>query len=76
MSGPAAALMRACGLPVSTEGVARAYSPWLRRLLIDPRDARDTAALARLGVTAIITDIMMPDRERETALAQRVLELA
>ena len=75
VSGPAAALMRACGLPVSTVGVARAYAPWLRRLLIDPRDAADTAELARLGVTAITTDIMMPDRDHETALAARVLDL-
>jgi LPPG:FO 2-phospho-L-lactate transferase len=75
VSGPAAALMRACGLPVSTVGVARAYAPWLRRLLIDPRDAADAADLARLGVTAVTADIMMPDHERETALARRVLDL-
>ena len=74
VSGPAAALMRACGLPVSTVGVARAYAPWLRRLLIDARDAGDTAALARLGVTAIACDIMMPDHAREIALARRVLD--
>jgi LPPG:FO 2-phospho-L-lactate transferase len=75
VSGPAAALMRACGLPASTVGVARAYAPWLRRLLIDPRDAADTAALAQLGVTAVPTDIMMPDRESEISLARRVLSL-
>jgi LPPG:FO 2-phospho-L-lactate transferase len=76
VSGPAAALMRACGLPVSTVGVARAYAPWLRGLLIDARDAGDSAELARLGVTAVVTDVMMPDRERERALARRVLDLA
>jgi LPPG:FO 2-phospho-L-lactate transferase len=76
VSGPAAALMRACGLPVSTLGGARAYAPWLRRLLIDARDAGDTAELARLGVTAVVTDVMMPDRERERGLARRVLDLA
>ena len=74
VSGPAAGLMRACGLPVSTIGIARAYAPWLRRLLIDARDAGDTAALSRLGVKATVTDIMMPDREHELALARRVLE--
>jgi LPPG:FO 2-phospho-L-lactate transferase len=76
VSGPAAALMRACGLPGSTVGVARAYAPWLRRLLIDARDAGDTAALAALGVTAVVADVMMPDRERERALARHVLDLA
>jgi LPPG:FO 2-phospho-L-lactate transferase len=76
VSGPAAALMRACGLPVSTVGIARAYAPWLRRLLIDPRDAHDTADLSRLGVTAITTDIMMPDHNHELILARRVLAAA
>jgi LPPG:FO 2-phospho-L-lactate transferase len=75
VSGPAAALMRACGLPASTIGVARAYAPWLRHLLIDPRDAADTAALAQLGVTAVATDIMMPNRDREISLARRLLGL-
>jgi LPPG:FO 2-phospho-L-lactate transferase len=75
VSGPAAALMRARGLPVSTVGVARAYTPWLRRLLVDPRDAGDAAELARLGVIAVPCDILMPDRARERALARRVLEL-
>ena len=76
VSGPAGALMRACGLPVSTVGVARAYAPWLRHLLIDPRDAGDTDALKHLGVTAVVTDVMMPDRDRERTLARRVLDLA
>jgi LPPG:FO 2-phospho-L-lactate transferase len=76
VSGPAAALMRARGLPVSTLGVARAYAPWLRQLLIDPRDAAATADLARLGVTAVPTDIMMPNHAREIALAKSVLDAA
>jgi LPPG:FO 2-phospho-L-lactate transferase len=76
ISGPAAALMRARGLPVSPVGVAQAYAPWLRRLLIDPRDAGAAAPLAALGVTAIAGDIMMPDRGREIALARRILDLA
>jgi len=75
VSGPAAALMRACGLPATTLGVAHAYAPWLRRLLIDPRDAADTAALGDLDVAAVVTDIMMSDRESERALARRVLAL-
>jgi LPPG:FO 2-phospho-L-lactate transferase len=38
VSGPAGALMQARGFAVSPLGVAQAYAPWLRRLLIDPRD--------------------------------------
>ena len=76
MSGPAAALMRARGLPVSPLGVAHAYAPWLRRLLIDPRDAASVPDLARVGVEGHAADIIMADRAHETALARRVLEIA
>jgi len=76
VSGPAGALMRARGLAVSPRGVADAYAPWLRRLLIDPRDHGSLADLARAGVVAETADIIMTGREVEAALAQRVLEAA
>src|SRR5262249_61960051 len=47
VSGPAAALMRARGLSGSPLGIARAYAPWLRRLLIDRRDGACAPGLAR-----------------------------
>jgi len=49
VSGPAAALMRARGLAISPLGVAAAYAPWLRRLLIDGSDRACTSDLARIG---------------------------
>jgi LPPG:FO 2-phospho-L-lactate transferase len=76
VSGPAGALLRARGLPVSPVGVARAYAPWLRTLLVAPADAACAPELAALGVTAVAADVMMPDREREIALARAVLEQA
>jgi LPPG:FO 2-phospho-L-lactate transferase len=74
VSGPAAALMRTRGLPVSPLGIARAYVPWLRRLLIDRRDEACARGLARLGVEADPADIVMTSRADEAALAARVLE--
>ena len=76
VSGPAGALMRARGLAVSPRGVADAYAPWLRRLLIDPRDHGSLADLARAGVVAETADIIMTGREVEAALARRVLDAA
>jgi LPPG:FO 2-phospho-L-lactate transferase len=75
VSGPAAALMRARGLPVSPAGVAAAYSPWLRTLVIDRQDAGHVPGLARLGVAAVVADTLMTDRAREIALAHCVLDL-
>jgi LPPG:FO 2-phospho-L-lactate transferase len=76
VSGPAGRLMRARGLEVSPLGVAAAYAPWLRTLLIDARDAETAPALARTGVRAVVADVMMTDPAREVALARRVLEAA
>jgi LPPG:FO 2-phospho-L-lactate transferase len=76
VSGPAGRLMRARGLDVSPVGVAAAYAPWLRALLIDPRDGDAAPALERAGVRVVVTDVMMTDRAREVALARRVLEAA
>jgi LPPG:FO 2-phospho-L-lactate transferase len=76
VSGPAGRLMRARGLDVSPLGVAAAYAPWLRALLIDPRDRDAGPGLARYGVRAVVADVMMTDRDREVALARRVLEAA
>jgi hypothetical protein len=68
--------MAARGLEVSPVGVARAYTPWLRRLLVDPRDHAGVPTLAGAGVSVLVADILMTDREREIALARRVLEAA
>ena len=76
VSGPAGRLMRARGLDVSPLGVAAAYAPWLRTLLIDPRDGHVAPALERAGVRAVVADVMMTDRGREVALARRVLDAA
>lgn len=76
VSGPAARLMRARGLDVSPAGVAAAYAPWLRHLLIDTRDAGSAPALERLGVSAVVTDIVMTDHESERALAAQALRAA
>ncbi|OLD39374.1 MAG: 2-phospho-L-lactate transferase [Candidatus Rokubacteria bacterium 13_1_40CM_2_68_8] len=72
--GPAAALMRTRGLPISPLGVAAAYRPWLRRLLIDRSDRACVTELERLGVQADLAEIVMKSREHETELARRVLE--
>jgi LPPG:FO 2-phospho-L-lactate transferase len=76
VSGPAGRLLRARGLEVSPLGVAGAYAPWLRALVIDDRDHALAAALAGAGVRAVVADIVMTDRGREVALARRVLDAA
>jgi hypothetical protein len=66
--------MQARRLEVSPLGVAAAYAPWLRALLVDAQDQALAGALAARGVRAVVTDVLMPDAAREVALARRVLE--
>jgi LPPG:FO 2-phospho-L-lactate transferase len=73
VSGPAGALMRARDLSVSAVGVAAAYAPWLGTLVIDRSDTARVVELARLGVKAVLADIVMTDSDREIALARVVL---
>jgi LPPG:FO 2-phospho-L-lactate transferase len=74
VSGPAGALMAARGLPVSALGVARAYREWLDILVIDRRDRGLTHDLLGLGVSPVVADTLMTDRESEGALARAVVE--
>jgi LPPG:FO 2-phospho-L-lactate transferase len=74
VSGPAGRLMRACGLPASATGVARAYTPWLDLLVIDRQDAKKSHAVMELGAEPVLADLVMTDQAAEVALAQRVLD--
>lgn len=73
VSGPAAALMRARGLPVSPAGVVTAYAPWLKTLVIDTRDRESAPLVESLGARAVVADTIMTDRASEIALARAVL---
>ncbi len=75
VSGPAGKLMAARGLSVSATGVARFYRPWLDTLVLDRRDEALLSSLQELGVTPVLADTLMTDREKAEALARRVLEL-
>jgi len=76
VSGPAGTLMRARGLEVSAAGVATAYAPWLRTLVVDARDHDAPAAVSALGVRAVVADTLMTDRATEIALARAVMDAA
>jgi hypothetical protein len=58
---------------VSPVGVALAYAPWLNVLVIDRQDQRFAPALLQHGVSPLLADILLTDRQREIALARRVL---
>lgn len=74
VSGPAGALMKAQGLPVSIEGVARAYADFLDVLIVDTRDASGAAGVEALGIQVHSTDTLMASGRQRAALAAEALE--
>lgn len=72
VSGPAGKLMKACGFPVSSRGVAECYGDILDVMVIDERDAADEndfpARTARC-------DTLMTSIEKSEALAKFIIEL-
>jgi LPPG:FO 2-phospho-L-lactate transferase len=74
VSGPAGRLMASSGLPVSAAGVARAYAPWLDRLVFDEQDRALADEIQALGVTPVPAPTMMSSREAEILLARHVLD--
>lgn len=69
VSGPAATLMKAQGLPASIEGVAQAYADFLDVLIVDRRDAAAAAAVERLGIRVHSTKTLMESRADKAELA-------
>jgi LPPG:FO 2-phospho-L-lactate transferase len=76
IKGPAAKIMSELGEDVSVLAVARFYRGLIDALAIDRSDEKQAEAIAALGITPVVTDIVMhdaPDRER---LARELLDLS
>jgi LPPG:FO 2-phospho-L-lactate transferase len=73
VSGPAANLMSATGLPVSIAGVARAYQDFLDVLVVDTADSERSKELAHSRVRAHCTNIMMRTAQEKVNLAREVV---
>ena len=76
VSGPAANLMAAQGLPVSIAGIAKAYEDFLDILIADDSDSAAARDINIGGVTVHCTDIMMRDTEDKRRIARAALALA
>lgn len=75
VSGPAGKLMKACGLEVSSMGVAEYYQDFLDVFVFDERDRADEFAFERLGCRASRADTLMTSTEKSKELAELVAGL-
>jgi LPPG:FO 2-phospho-L-lactate transferase len=76
VSGPAGKLMQSQGLPVSVEGVARAYADFLDVLIIDERDTGRASGVESLGIAVSVTKTIMQSSSDKVALAHAALTAA
>ncbi len=72
VSGPAGKLMKACGFPVSSNGVAECYGDLLDVMVIDERDTADEKDFS---VKTVRYDTMMISVEKSEALSRYILDL-
>lgn len=75
VSGPAGKLMQACGLEVSSAGVAEYYQDFLDTFVFDERDQADEFAFERVGCHTVRADTLMTSTEKSKELAEIVVGL-
>jgi LPPG:FO 2-phospho-L-lactate transferase len=75
LKGPADRLMKGLGLRVTSVQVAELYRDFLDVMVIDSVDAHEADEINSLGIEPLVTDILMPGRERAAALASAVASL-
>jgi LPPG:FO 2-phospho-L-lactate transferase len=73
LKGPAEVMLRASGADVSGAGVARLYSSFVDRFVVDSRDSDEIEAIERLGLEALSLDTVMTDHEASERLARSLL---
>ncbi len=76
VKGPAAQMLRQLAGAASNLAVAQLYVDFLDGLVIDRVDAHETGALADLGLSVLVTDILVPDAASRHRLAAETLAFA
>jgi LPPG:FO 2-phospho-L-lactate transferase len=75
ISGPAHKLMAAEGMEPSALGAAKGYADFLDQFVIDSEDEALTGKLEALGITVVVTSILMKSLGDKRRLARLVLAL-
>jgi LPPG:FO 2-phospho-L-lactate transferase len=73
VSGPAGAMMRMRGWPVSAAGVTKAYCDFVRVLVADIQDESELSMIESAGVRAVFAQTIMRTEEDKIALAKIAL---
>lgn len=75
ISGPASKMLQSIGAEVSAKGVAKLYSSFIRKMVIDTSDKNMVSDIESMGITVSLTNIVMNNEKDEQKLAQFVTNL-
>ena len=74
VKGPAAKMMRELGIKPTALEIARHYGDTVNCWTIDQQDTKLASAIERLGKRVLVTDTLMTNRRKSTALARTVVQ--
>jgi LPPG:FO 2-phospho-L-lactate transferase len=74
VKGPAAKMFAELGIEPSSIAVAEQYKGWLKSLVIDAVDVKESFAIRGIGIMTLATDTLMRDQNDRQRLAAEVLQ--
>lgn len=75
ISGPAGKYLRAKGIESSAKGIAKFYSQFISKIVIDNSDSNLSTAIKKMGISSLETNIMMNNAKEEKRLARLILRV-
>lgn len=75
VSGPASKMLQSIGVEVSAKGVAKMYSSFISKMIIDDSDKKMIPDIESMDISVSVTDILMKNEEDEKRLANFIISI-
>jgi LPPG:FO 2-phospho-L-lactate transferase len=75
ISGPAGKYLKAKGIEPSCHGIAKFYSQFISKMVIDHTDANFSNEIVKMGISTFETNILMNNAKEEKRLAKFILKV-
>ncbi|HSF00690.1 MAG TPA: 2-phospho-L-lactate transferase [Nitrososphaeraceae archaeon] len=75
ISGPAGKYLKAKGIESSCHGIAKFYSQFISKMVIDHTDANFSNEIVKMGISTFETNILMNNAKEEKRLAKFILKV-
>lgn len=75
VSGPASKMLQSIGVEVSAKGVAKMYSSFISKMIIDDSDKKMIPDIESMDISVSVTDILMKNEKNEKRLANFIISI-